>query len=166
MANNPQKFAAEFAKMLRVAGDKAEMVVKKSALSVLSAIEIKSPVGDPETWLYFHPQKKTYVDFLLYRDPPPGYTGGQFRANWNLSIEAVDTSTTEDKDPSGKAAIKRAQGRIESYKLGDRIFITNSLPYAYRLEYEGWSSQAPQGMVRITALEFEKYVAEQAAKIR
>lgn len=151
MANNPQKFAAEFAKMLRVAGDKAELVVKKSALQVLSAIEIKSPVGDPDSWA---------------SPAPPGYTGGQFRANWNLSIEAMDTSTTEDKDPSGEAANKRAQGRIESYKLGDRIFITNSLPYAYRLEHEGWSRQAPQGMVRITALEFEKYVSEQAAKIR
>lgn len=152
MANNPQKFAAEFAKMLRVAGDKAGLVVKKSALQVLSSIEIKSPVGDPDSWA---------------SPAPPGYTGGQFRANWNLSIESMDTSTTEDKDPSGEAAKKRAQGRIESYKLGDRIFITNSLPYAYRLEYEGWSKiQAPQGMVRITALEFEKYVSEQAAKIR
>ena len=151
MANNPQKFAAEFAKMLRVAGDKAELVVKKSALQVLSSIEIKSPVGDPDSWA---------------SPAPPGYTGGQFRANWNLSIDSMDTDTTTDKDPSGEAAIKRAQGRIESYQFGDKIFITNSLPYAYRLEYEGWSGQAPQGMVRITALEFEKYVSEQAAKIR
>lgn len=151
MANNPQKFAVDFAKMLARAGDKAEQVVKKSAIQVLSAIEIKSPVGDPDSWA---------------SPAPPAYTGGQFRANWNLSIESMDTSTTEDKDPSGEAAVKRAQGRIESYKLGDRIFITNSLPYAYRLEYEGWSRQAPQGMVRITALEFEKYVSEQAAKIR
>lgn len=151
MANNPQKFAADFAKMLKVAGDKAELVVKKSALQVLDAIEQKSPVGDPDTWA---------------SPAPPGYTGGQFRANWNLSISSMDTSTTTDKDPSGEAAIKRAQGRIEGYQLGDKVFITNSLPYAYRLEYEGWSRQAPQGMVRITALEFEQYVAEQAAKIR
>lgn len=151
MANNPQKFAAEFAKMLRVAEDKAELVVKKSAMQVLSAIDFKSPVGDPDTWA---------------SPAPLGYTGGQFRANWNLSIEAMDTDTTTDKDPSGEVAIKRAQGRIESYQLGDKIFITNSLPYAYRLEYEGWSRQAPQGMVRITALEFEQYVSEQAAKIR
>lgn len=151
MANNPQKFAAEFAKMLRAAEYKAELVVKKSAMQVLSAIELKSPVGDPDTWA---------------SPAPLGYTGGQFRANWNLSIEAMDTDTTTDKDPSGEVAIKRAQGRIESYQLGDKIFITNSLPYAYRLEYEGWSRQAPQGMVRITALEFEQYVSEQAAKIR
>lgn len=150
MANNPQKFAAEFGKLLKAAGDKAEIVVKKSAISVLTSVEFKSPVGDPDTWS---------------SPAPPGYTGGQFKANWNLSVESIDYTTTTDKDPTGGDAVKRAELAIEDYKMGDKVFITNSLPYAYRLEYEGWSGQAPQGMVRITALEFEQYVREQAAKV-
>lgn len=150
MANNPQKFAAEFGKLLKAAGDKAELVVKKSAISVLTSVEFKSPVGDPDTWS---------------SPAPPGYTGGQFKANWNLSVESIDYTTTTDKDPTGGDAVKRAELAIEDYKMGDKVFITNSLPYAYRLEYEGWSGQAPQGMVRITALEFEQYVREQAAKL-
>ena len=166
MASNPQKFAAEFGKMLVKAGAKAEQVVKKSAMSIMVSVEKKSPVGDPETWLYLHPQKQVYVDYLTYREPPAGYTGGQFRANWNLSVTGLDTSTTADKDPSGGAAIGRAQSAIESYKIGDTITISNSLPYAHRLEYEGWSNQAPNGMIRLTVLEFEQYVAQQAAKIR
>ena len=150
MANNPQKFAAEFGKLLKAAGDKAELVVKKSAISVLTSVEFKSPVGDPDTWS---------------SPAPPGYTGGQLKANWNLSVESIDYTTTTDKDPAGGDAVKRAELAIEDYKIGDKVFITNSLPYAYRLEYEGWSGQAPQGMVRITALEFEQYVREQAAKV-
>ena len=39
-------------------------------------------------------------------------------------------------------------------RAGQTIFITNSLPYAYRLEYDGWSRQAPAGMVRVTVVEF------------
>lgn len=152
--SNPQRFAIDFAKMLKAAGDKAELVVKKSAIQVLSAIEEKSPVGDPTLW----------AESSL--PAPAGYTGGRFRANWNLSISSIDDSTTEDTDKTGTAAIARAQGKIEGYKMGDKVFITNSLPYAQRLEYEGWSSQAPAGMVRITAMEFDQYVREQAAKLR
>lgn len=150
MANNPQQFVAEFGKLLRVAGDKAEMVVKGSALSVLKSIEFKSPVGDPATWS---------------SPAPAGYTGGQFRANWNLSTVSMDLTTTTNKDPQGNETIQRAEESLDKYKMGDKIFITNSLPYAFRLEYEGWSNQAPQGMVRITALEFEQYVRDEAAKI-
>ena len=151
MANNPQQFSADFARILARAGNKAEKVMKKSAMSVLKAIEDKSPVGDPRTWA---------------SPAPAGYTGGQFRANWNLSVGSIDFETVEDTDPTGQAAINRAQGKIESYRMGDNIYISNSLPYAYRLEYEGWSGQAPQGMVRVTVLEFEQYVRQQAALIQ
>lgn len=154
MKNSPQQFAIAFAKMLKAAGDKAELVVKKSAFEVMNAVEEKSPVGDPTLW----------DESSL--PAPPGYTGGRFRANWNLSIGSIDASTTEDIDKTGEAALARAQGKIEGYKMGDKVFITNSLPYAQRLEYEGWSSQAPGGMVRITAMEFEQYVREQAAKLK
>jgi hypothetical protein len=34
----------------------------------------------------------------------------------------------------------------------------NALPYGPRLEYEGWSSQAPAGMVRISVVEFQTFV--------
>ena len=32
---------------------------------------------------------------------------------------------------------------------GNVVYLTNNLPYAQRLEYEGWSKQAPAGMVRV-----------------
>lgn len=152
--SNPQRFAIDFAKLLKAAGDKAELVVKKSAFEVMNAVEEKSPVGDPSLWAESSPPA------------PTGYTGGRFKANWNLSIGSIDASTTEDTDKTGEATLSRAQGKIEGYKMGDKVFITNSLPYAQRLEYEGWSSQAPAGMVRITAMEFEQYVREQAAKLK
>jgi len=163
--SNPQRFAIDFAKMLKAAGDKAELVVKKSAFEVMNAVEEKSPVGDPTLWKDLSEyQDGWFKDVLAFSRQ--GYTGGRFRANWNLSIGSIDASTTEDIDKTGEATLARAQGKIEGYQMGDKVFITNSLPYAQRLEYEGWSSQAPAGMVRITAMEFEQYVREQAAKLK
>lgn len=141
MANTPQQFQVYFTRLLNRAGDRARDVVRLSSLKLLEAIETKSPVGDPSTWL--HPERA-----------PAGYTGGQFRANWNYSIGSIDTGTTSNTD------ITNQSGRSTSYRMGDSIFISNSLPYAARIEYEGWAHTAPEGVVRICALEFEQYVEE------
>lgn len=52
--------------------------------------------------------------------------------------------------------------RIQAvYRLpvGDVVYLTNSLPYAQRLEH-GWSKQAPRGMVRLSAIEFKRFVRQ------
>ncbi len=41
--------------------------------------------------------------------------------------------------------------------------VFNSEPYAERVEF-GWSSQAPQGMLRITIKEWQSIVAKSARK--
>jgi hypothetical protein len=50
--------------------------------------------------------------------------------------------------------------KIGSWRWGEIIYLTNSLPYARRLEY-GWSKQAPAGMVRITVANFERHLQNQ-----
>lgn len=74
---------------------------------------------------------------------------GRARANWFTSIGRPDNSTTTDTDPSGSKGIARAQADIKMAP-GNVFYISNNLPYIYRLEFEGWSKQAPRGMVRIT----------------
>lgn len=148
MANTPQQFQVDFTKLLKKAGDKARDVVRLSSLKMLESIDQKSPVGDPIMWS---------------SPAPAGYTGGQFRANWMYSIGSPDFSVTSSKDPSGGESMRKAQAT--NYTMGDKIYISNSLPYAYRLEYEGWSSQAPNGMVRISVVEFRDFVKEAAAKL-
>lgn len=111
----------------------------------------RSPVGAPETWK---------------SPPPPGYRPGTFKANWNVSIGAPDLSTRDVQDPTGAGTYQTGLAKIESMQLGDVVFITNSLPYSRRLEYDGWSLQAPLGMVRVTIAglpaEFQRYVAVHA----
>lgn len=69
--------------------------------------------------------------------------------NWFPSIGSPSTETTTAVDPSGKAGIVRAQSAINGAP-GNVFWISNNLPYIYRLEFEGWSKKAPRGMVRIT----------------
>lgn len=82
---------------------------------------------------------------------------GEARANWNLGLERNDTTTTHEPDSSGQSAISRAQEVLSRMQTNNtRIFITNALPYINRLE-NGWSDQAPNGMVQVTLAEFPDF---------
>lgn len=106
------------------------LVARKATLDVFTAVVLKSPVDT-----------------------------GRFRANWNVSVGAPDTSTTESTD--------QARGQVEAAKaltlpLGGVTYIANGLPYARALEY-GHSQQAPNGMVRLSAMEYADYVRSAVA---
>ena len=79
---------------------------------------------------------------------------GRFRGNWQVSIGSIDRTVTEKVDPSGSGTLARVQAVAGSMNAGTVAYLANSLPYARRLEY-GWSRQAPAGMVRITAREYQ-----------
>lgn len=85
---------------------------------------------------------------------------GRARANWNVSVGSPDLSTTEDtrKTPKLKDKMPDPNG-------DESIFISNNLPYITKLEYggypnppkkgsgktvNGYSKQAPEGMVGVT----------------
>lgn len=110
-------FAADLNKLCKRAGDKAEMVVRKTALELQSGMIERSPVDT-----------------------------GRFKSNWTCGVGAVntDTSAAPRTDAEG-----RTRTVLEGWKPGQTIFLTNSLPYARRLE-NGWSKQSPNGMVRLT----------------
>ena len=73
---------------------------------------------------------------------------GSFRSSWRMALNLRDTSTTV-----GGAAGSPLSAPTEAIPLtvmpGQRVVISNSLPYAYRLEF-GWSNQAPGGILRIS----------------
>ncbi len=115
-----------------------EAVVRKVVLEVGTRIVLKSPVGDGNLW---------------QSPPPPGYVGGRFRANWQYGFSVIPKGDLPDIDPSGSRSVSRINfGVFNSPAVGIH-YLSNNLPYAKRLE-EGWSSQAPQGMVELTAIEF------------
>ena len=124
-----------------------DAIVRKVVIDVGSRVVEKSPVGDGLMWK---------------SKPPPGYVGGRFRANWQYGFNERAIGDLPDIDPSGGASTQRiTMGALQSPSIGVH-FLSNNLPYAKRLE-EGWSTQAPQGMVTLTAIEFSN-VADKAAK--
>ncbi len=122
-------FALNLAKQIEAAKDKAESIVKVTMIELFNRVIQKSPVDT-----------------------------GRFRANWNCSIGSPDLSTSQAIDPSGSGAISKATSTVVSYTLnGQSVFLTNNLPYADRLE-NGWSKQAPNGMVRLSVMEIQNSV--------
>lgn len=101
---------------------------------------------------------------------------GRFRANWNVSYGAPDLTVTDSTD---QTRAEREIAKVDALPVGGVIYLCNSLPYARVLEYGlypnppknptgktvgGYSKQTPQGMVRITALEFNDYVQKAISK--
>ncbi|MEB2514791.1 HK97 gp10 family phage protein [Pseudomonas sp. YuFO20] len=82
---------------------------------------------------------------------------GRFRGNWHLSIDVVESVTFNELDPQGKEAIAAIAAAVSDFTAGQTAYLINNLPYAIPLEY-GHSTQAPQGMVRVTLARFQAIV--------
>jgi len=121
-------FALDLAKFAEKAEKNAQVVVRKVGIDLFSKTVERTPVDT-----------------------------GRARANWNCSIGAPSLATSEQTDKGGEVAKARIKNTLHDWKQGD-IYLMNSLPYIRRLEYDGWSKQAPAGMVRISVAEFQTFV--------
>lgn len=130
------EFKKRFAALLQKVGDKADTVVRKTAFDILSSVVRRSPVDT-----------------------------GRFRGNWMTALQSIDTSTSGGEDRSGGSSLSRGLSVLGQFKPGQTIYLTNSLPYARRLEY-GWSGQAPQGMVRLSVVEYSQYLQRAVESVR
>lgn len=89
---------------------------------------------------------------------------GRLKGNWFPSYGTFVGYSPDAPDKGGEATIRRMRQSVLSYPMGDVIWLTNSLPYATVVEYGmypqnpkggagktigGFSTQAPQGMVRL-----------------
>lgn len=96
---------------------------------------------------------------------------GQFKGNWQYGNDTINTDTNSPFDKTGESAMGRIKVGLASWKAGQTIWITNSLPYARVLEYgrangTPGSMQAPNGMVRLAVLEFKNNVSNTAAGLQ
>ena len=100
---------------------------------------------------------------------------GRARGNWQCSIggpsggvlSGDSESETETPAPNGDgpttaAAVKEVRGVLLKYEPGQTVYLANNLPYIRRLEYDGWSDQAPAGMVRKNIARIQQIVAKAA----
>lgn len=70
---------------------------------------------------------------------------GLFRGNWRFSYQPTQQKL-DRIDTTGQQAINELTAFLNGFN-GGVMWMLNGLPYGVRLEY-GWSSKAPDGMVR------------------
>lgn len=88
---------------------------------------------------------------------------GRLRGNWQASINVPVQTTLTTEDKGGGPTIAKIQGAVSDSPVADcRIILTNNLPYAYGIEFEGRSSvKAPDGMVYKNVTRFQQIVNQQ-----
>jgi hypothetical protein len=130
-------FAADVSKWCKqTVPEQHKRVVRRVVMEIANRAVMRSPVGNPSEW---------------ESPAPPGYAGGRFRANWQYGFGSAPTSTIDAIDPSGSTTLS---GIINSVANQQGVhWIANNLPYAQRIE-DGWSTQAPSGIVGLIELEF------------
>ncbi len=82
---------------------------------------------------------------------------GRFRGNWHLGVGAPIPYSLNTFDKAGGSTLSRMRGAIPKDELDTVYYITNNVLYGMALEM-GHSKQAPRGVVRVTAMEFDAMV--------
>jgi hypothetical protein len=79
---------------------------------------------------------------------------GRLRGNWQPGAGVYVMEPVDSTDPGGGATIAMISQTVLGAAPFVALTLSNNLPYAGRIEY-GYSKQAPAGMVRISAAEFQ-----------
>lgn len=85
---------------------------------------------------------------------------GRAKGNWQTTIGAPASGTVDRLGES--EALADVSQKTASFGAGKVIYLSNNLPYIYRLEYDGWSQQAPGGMLRKNVARIQSIVAKAA----
>ena len=106
--------------------------------------------------------KETYFDIgndVIIATP---IDEGLALANWNMAYDRIDpTLQSIGRDSSSELTVF-----LNDFKIDDKTFyLTNSLPYAYRLE-NGWSKKAANGMVKVSTARFNTLAQQKINKYK
>jgi hypothetical protein len=135
-------------------------VVRAASVDVGRRLIEKSPVGNPNNWDLKFVSAAKKLGWLH-----DGYVGGRFRGNWQYGDAAIPSGELPDIDPSGDVSNARIAASIGDTPAGKVNYIVNNLPYAQRLE-NGYSYQAPSGMVAVTVVEWQDIMKKAIAEVR
>jgi hypothetical protein len=92
---------------------------------------------------------------------------GRLRGNWQASVNEPDRTSTSAPDKGGVQAVSKVVSTALGLSGEETFILSNSLPYAYRIEYQGWShTKAPEGMVNRNVIRFQKILKEQLSVMK
>ena len=128
-------FALDISKFVNKTHSNVDLVTRKIVFDVMRSVIKKSPVDT-----------------------------GRFKGNWQYGVGEMPTGQLDIYDESGKGTQVHLMGKVPKESAGKLHYIVNNLPYSIRLE-NGWSSQAPSGMVGLTISEYQGIVRHAAQEV-
>lgn len=117
-----------------------DQVTRKVILDIGTRIVERTPVGDATLWK---------------SSPPKGYVGGRARGSWQYGFNSPAGGDPNVIDKTGSISMARIESAMNP--IPALHFISSNLVYMPRLE-NGWSKQAPSGMVELVKVEFSGIV--------
>lgn len=136
---NGQQFALQIGRFAKKAEGNLELMIRKVTLDLFARVVRRTPVDT-----------------------------GRARGNWQVGINSIprgEFGAASEGRIAAKTTVAAGTADAIKAKLGDRVFIVNSVPYIFKLE-KGSSKQAPAGMVTITLLEYQGIVQVNANEVR
>ena len=130
----PGSFELQLAKFAEKAGARADEAVGGVVVALHGKVDERSPVDT-----------------------------GRFRGNWQLGIGSLPGGVLERLDPDGGTVRAEVRAAVPEQASGLVYYIANNLPYTQMLE-NGWSKQAPSGIVGLTVVEFQSLVDQAVVK--
>lgn len=107
---------------LKLMGNRGEQIVRGTLIDISTGVIMATPVDE-----------------------------GTLRANWRASIGSPQLGEIDEQDTNGAPTVSKAEAQIQNMMMGEDYFLSNSMPYAYDIEFGNVSKiKAPQGMLRIT----------------
>jgi hypothetical protein len=88
---------------------------------------------------------------------------GRLRGNWQCSLDTAKSGQLGMR--GGAEAVGEVQAVLKALEGDKAVVLANNLPYAARIEFDGWShTKAPAGMVRINlnrvAANIQKHISK------
>lgn len=137
-------FSGDLEKFRKKVSSDTRHVFRASALELFSAVTFTTPVDK-----------------------------GVLRNNWFATVPSAGSTELPvsgefsriSGDITGAEVIEQIKRELRKIKLDSTVFFTNNLAYAERIEFDGHSAQAPEGMVRVNALRWENIVDNNVRKV-
>lgn len=137
-------FTSSINKWVEQAKTDRDAVVSEVFRTIGTRIVSRTPIGD----------------ITLWQTPPTAsqdYRPGTLANNWFAGFGEPGTPTLRPHNVNGAQSLANISNVAKEFP-GQVAYIVNPAPYANRIEYAGHSSQAPGGMVRLAAAEFQAIV--------
>lgn len=154
-------FALDISKFVNKSHSNIDKVTRKIVFDVMRSVIKKSPVGNPDLWVTL--KNGEYVDYQSVHGIQD-YTGGRFKANWQYGTGSMPSEIIDAVNKDDTSVTSKLTAKVPQEAAGKLHYIVNNLPYSIRLE-NGWSSQAPSGMVGLTVSEYQGIVRHAAQEV-